>query len=100
LLFVSVGASTGGGGTVGDVRVLDGSGNLVASLRTDLGLTKFDPRGLLFTTGGNLLISDASDPILLATSADFQPVPEPGSIFLLAAGGALAAAPMVARRRR
>jgi hypothetical protein len=86
LLFVSVSGSGGGGGTLGDVMALDSNGQVVASLRTDLGLTSFNPRGLLFTDDGSLLISDTSDPILLATRADFQPVPEPGSLALLAAG--------------
>ena len=42
------------GAAVGDVRVLDGSGNHVASPRTVLGLARFDPRGLLFTADGKL----------------------------------------------
>jgi len=86
LLFVSVTGSDAGGGTLGDVVALDGSGNIVADLRQDLGLTKFDPRGLLFDDQGDLFISDASDAILLATAADFQlaGVPEPATLALAA----------------
>jgi len=88
LLFVSVSGSPGGGGTLGDVLALDNSGQIVASLRTDLGLQKFDPRGLYFVDNQHLLVSDASDPILLATPDAFQPsvVPEPTTFSLLGIG--------------
>jgi hypothetical protein len=94
LLFVSVSGSGGGGGTLGDVVALDPSGQVVASLRTDLGLVKFDPRGLLFRADDSLLISDTSDPILLASSADFQPTatPAPSSLVLMVSTGFLAIA--------
>lgn len=88
LLFVSTGASTSGGGTVGDIRAIDSAGHVVASLRSDLGLIKFDPRGMLFLSDGSLLINDASDPTLLATAQDFRllAVPEPGTWVLVVAG--------------
>jgi hypothetical protein len=88
LLFVSVSGSQYGGGTLGDVLALDSAGHVVASLRTNLDLDKFDPRGLYFTNDGNLLISDASDPIWIATPADFQTtaVPEPATMLLLGSG--------------
>ena len=52
---------------------------------------KLNPRGLLFQPGGELLINDASDPILLATPADFIPLgplatPEPNSFVMLLSG--------------
>ena len=80
LLFVSVSGSNTGGGTLGDVYGLDGSGNIVVSFRNSLGLTKFDPRGLTFIGNGQLLISDSSDPIYLADASNFAPaVPEASS---------------------
>jgi hypothetical protein len=86
LLFVSRSGSGGGGGTLGDVLALDSTGTVVASLRSDLGLVKFDPRGLFFTDDGALLISDTSDPIRIADAGAFQPVPEPNSVGILACG--------------
>lgn len=98
LLFVSVSGSAHGGGTLGDVVVLDSTGRVIARLRSTLGLEKFDPRGLYFTEAGQLLISDASDPIWLATRADFDVsmIPEPCTLVLLGIGVAGAAI----RRRR
>jgi hypothetical protein len=78
LLFVSVSGSQAGGGTLGDVLALDSTGTTVFSLRRDLGLTTFDPRGLLFTEAG-LLVSDASvGKILRITSEDFAFVDNDG----------------------
>jgi hypothetical protein len=101
LLFVSKSGSGGGGGTLGDVLALDSSGAVVAHLRSDLGLSKFDPRGLLFPGDGTLLISDTSDPIQIADAAAFQPptaVPEPSSMAILACG-LIALAVRCARKR-
>jgi hypothetical protein len=86
LLFVSVSGSSQGGGTLGDILALDFTGAIVASLRTNLGFTKFDPRGLYFTDGGQLVVSDASDPIWVATSEDFRVVPEPATLALFGLG--------------
>jgi hypothetical protein len=82
LLLVSVSGSFFGGGTLGDIWAFNSDGQMVATLKHTLGLTKFDPRGLYFE-GDNLLISDASDPIYIATSTDFQVVPIPPSIVLV-----------------
>ena len=82
LLLVSVSGSSFGGGTLGDIWAFNSDGQMVATLKHTLGLTKFDPRGLYFE-GDNLLISDASDPIYIATSTDFQVVPIPPSIVLV-----------------
>lgn len=89
LLFVSIRGSTTGGGTLGDVLAYNSSGTLVASLRTDLGLTSFDPRGLLFIPDPSnpnqteLLISDASSGrILLFTPTAFVTTPEPSTLSL------------------
>jgi hypothetical protein len=93
LLFVSVRGSTTGGGTLGDVLVYNSSGTLVASLRTDLGLNTFDPRGLLFIpdpsnpSQTDLLISDASvGQILLFAPGAFASTPEPSSLALGSVG--------------
>ena len=93
LLFVSVRGSTAGGGTLGDVLAYDSNGTVVASLRTDLGLTSFDPRGLLFIPDlsnpaqTDLLISDASSGrILLFAPPSFTVTPEPSGLALGTAG--------------
>jgi hypothetical protein len=82
-LFVSVSGSLTGGGTVGAVYVLDESGNIDRLLRLGNEFRKFDPRGMFFV-GDKILISDASDPILIASASDFDPVavPEPSSMVL------------------
>lgn len=89
LLFVSISGSTAGGGTLGDVVAIDSNGYVVQALKTDLGLTKFDPRGLLFTGDGKLLISDSSDPMYFATALDFQKVPEPTAAALVLMGSGI-----------
>jgi hypothetical protein len=85
LLLVSVSGSQFGGGTLGDIWAFNSDGQLVAALRDTLNLTKFDPRGLYFE-GDKLIISDATDPLWIATSADFQAVPIPPTVFLLGSG--------------
>jgi PEP-CTERM motif len=86
LLFVSVSGSISGGGTLGDIVALNSSGQIVYDLRKDLGLTKFDPRGLYFVDSQQLLVSDASDPIYSVSPPAFQAVPEPASLILLVLG--------------
>jgi hypothetical protein len=99
LLFVSVSGSGNGGGRLGDVYAVDSNGTVVESLRTDLGLTKFDPRGLLFRADGNLLLSDASDPVYLVSPRDFHVVtPEPSSLAVFAVGLGLIGLKTVRRR--
>ena len=100
LLFVSIRASTTGGGTLGDVLALNAHGTVVADLRTDLGLTAFDPRGLFFTSDDSLLIANTSDSahsVLLVTHADFQRVPE--DFFTLPWFGIVVAGMLLGARR-
>jgi hypothetical protein len=61
---------------------------MVAPLRTNLGLTSFDPRGFYFVDNHTLLLSDSSDGrILLIRTSDFgTAVPEPSTLLLLGIG--------------
>ena len=72
LLLVSVSGSPNGGGTFGALRAVDSSGAVVAHLRTGGVLAKFDPRGMVFTADGHILISDTSDPIYIASASRFH----------------------------
>jgi hypothetical protein len=100
LLFVSVRGSSSGGGTLGDIAVIDSSGQVIAHLRDNIGLTKFDPRGLYFPDNQTLIVSDTSDPILSVLPAAFEPVPEPSSVVLFALGTAGLAVAARGRVRR
>jgi hypothetical protein len=95
-LLVSVSATSQGGGSNGHLYVVNRWGQVVAQL--DTGAGAFDPRGFTFTDHGQeILISNTSDPILLATAADFVPfsaVPEIGpaalpAVISLLGGGVL-----------
>jgi|GEM_PF-3278972 len=100
VLLVSATDSQYGGG-LGTLLALNGEGSIVAYLKTGTDLLKFDPRGICITTDGNLLVSDASDPILFAQPDDFVKgdptvVPEPST---LAAFG-IGCISLLIRRRR
>ena len=73
LLLVSVSGSPNGLGYLGELLALDATGTIVAHLQVGSILAKFDPRGMLITSDGHLLVSDATDPILQATAHDFIP---------------------------
>jgi hypothetical protein len=73
LLLVSVTGSPNGGGAGGELVVLDATGATVGHLQVGGIRGKFDPRGILITGDGRLLVSDTSDPILMATAEDFIP---------------------------
>lgn len=96
VLLISVAGSSDSSGPLGDVLAIDASGDVVASLRVADDLAKFNPRGLLIVDD-QLLISDAADPIIMATASDFLPgrdanlIPEPAGLFLLSIGCVAAA---------
>lgn len=83
LLLLSVSGSVQGGGTLGALVALDSTGTVVAHLREGGVLSKFDPRGMVFTGDGHLLISDASDPIYIASAGDFIAGPAAGTVTAL-----------------
>jgi hypothetical protein len=83
LLLVSISGSVTGGGTLGALVALDSTGAVVAHLREGGILTKFDPRGMVFTADGHLLISDTSDPIYIASASDFIAGPAAGVLTAL-----------------
>ena len=89
MMFLSIASSNDNSGRFGAVDVIDQAGHDIATLVQGSDVDAFNPRGLLFLPGGQLLISDATpDPIYLATPGDFRSLqaPEPGSGLLLCAG--------------
>jgi hypothetical protein len=85
-LLVSVSGSQHGGGSLGAIVALDGLGQEVGILQLGTDVNHFDPRGMAFTSDNSLLVSDASDPILIFSASDFASVPEPTSLTLLGIG--------------
>jgi hypothetical protein len=79
-LLVSISASNFGGGQLGSVVALNGAGDIVGVLELGTQINAFDPRGITFIGNGQVLISDASDPIYVAAVADFKVVPEPATL--------------------
>ena len=75
LLLLSVSGSDQGGGTHGALVALNPNGTPVAHLKEGTDLAKFDPRGMIITPDGNLLVSDTSDPIYLVPPTAFIPGP-------------------------
>jgi hypothetical protein len=102
LLLVSVSGSNYGGGVLGALYALDETGTVVKALRVGSEFDKFDPRGFFFTDDGRILISDASDPILVATVDEFVDfvIPEPATSILALAAAAIATLRTWVRRRR
>lgn len=89
-LFVSISASSFGGGKLGSVVALNGAGDIVGTLLLGTEINAFDPRGITFIGNGNFLVSDASDPLYIASKADIVTVPEPATLAgVLVAGGAV-----------
>ena len=102
MLFLSIASSNDNTGLLGAVDAIDAFGNDVATLVKGSDMLKFNPRGLLFQPGGELLISDASDPIYLARPSDFRStqVPEPASVWLMLIGMSALVGQARQRRRR
>jgi hypothetical protein len=73
LLLVSVSGSGQGGGVLGELLALNSSGEIKGHLITGSVTIKFDPRGMILTNDGHVLISDTSDPIWIASPRDFAP---------------------------
>jgi hypothetical protein len=101
-LFVSIAAQNGGGGSTGEIDVLNAAGQTVAHYLEGDGATPLDPRGLLFTSPTSLLVANADPGIQELTPADFvsgSPVPEPSTWAMMMLGFAGLGALGFSRRR-
>jgi hypothetical protein len=96
-LFVSVSGSSQGGGTFGEIVVLNDDGTEVADFDQGTESTPLDPRGLYFSGPDTLLISNGDPEILSVSAGNFDAVPEPSSVLILSV--ALALLPMLAKRQ-
>ena len=77
-LFVSIAAQNGGGGSTGEIDVLDASGNTVAHYLVGGGSTPLDPRGLFFIDNATLLVANADPGVQqLAPSDSLRAPPSP-----------------------
>jgi hypothetical protein len=88
-LFVSIAAQNGGGGTTGEIDVLNAEGCTVAYYLVGDGATPLDPRGLFFVNDTTLLVANADPGIELLTPSDFvpgSPVPEPSTWAMMLIG--------------
>ena len=88
-LFVSIAAQNGGGGSSGEIDVLNAAGDTVAHYLEGDGETPLDPRGLLFIDPTRLLVANADPGIQLLTPADFRPgspAPEPSTWAMMLLG--------------
>jgi hypothetical protein len=72
LLLVSV-TGSGQGGGVFELLAFNSLGEIKGHLITGSVTSKFDPRGMILTGDGHILISDAADPIWIASPRDFAP---------------------------
>lgn len=89
-LFVSIAAQNGGGGTTGEIDVLDAAGVTVAHYIEGGDVAPLDPRGLFFVNDTTLLVANADPGIQLLTPSDFAPgspaVPEPSTWAMILLG--------------
>jgi hypothetical protein len=73
---------------IGCLFAVDGQGNVVKELVAGSDIGAYDPRGVFFAADGTILVSDVQGGrILSALPDDFQAVPEPVTLSLLALGG-------------
>jgi hypothetical protein len=88
-LFVSIAAQNGGGGSSGEIDVLNAAGDTVAHYLEGNGATPLDPRGLLFTSPTSLLVANADPGIQELAPSDFvggSPAPEPSTWAMMILG--------------
>jgi hypothetical protein len=88
-LFVSIAAQNGGGGSSGEIDVLNAAGDTVAHYLEGDGETPLDPRGLLFIDPRRLLVANADPGIEQLGPADFvggSPAPEPSTWAMIILG--------------
>jgi PEP-CTERM motif len=88
-LFVSIAAQNGGGGTDGEIDVLNAAGDTVAHYLVGSGATPLEPRGLFFANDTTLLVANADPSIQLLTPSDFvpgSPVPEASTWVMMVLG--------------
>jgi PEP-CTERM motif len=101
-LFVSIAAQNGGGGSTGEIDVLNGAGQTVAHYLEGGGATPLDPRGLLFTSPTSLLVANADPGVQELAPADFVggfPAPEPSTWAMMLLGFAGLSSIGFSRRR-
>jgi hypothetical protein len=103
-LFVSVSGSSDGGGSLGSVDIVNGSGGLVGELLEGTVGQPYDPRGLYFASNTQLLVGNAEPGEILSVTQDnftSTVTPEPSSVSLLSLGiCGIVALRMGARNRR
>jgi hypothetical protein len=88
-LFVSIAAQNGGGGSTGEIDVLNAAGQTVAHYLEGDGETPLDPRGLLFIDPTSLLVANADPGIQELAPSDFvggSPAPEPSTWAMMILG--------------
>lgn len=88
-LLVSIAAQNGGGGSSGEIDVLNSAGDTVAHYLEGNGEAPLDPRGMFFVDNTTLLVANADPGIQLLTPADFRsgsPAPEPSTWAMMLLG--------------
>ena len=99
-LLVSVAAVNGAGGVFGAVDVVNGQGNIVATLSQGALGAALNPRGLYFESNSQLLVANADPSIYSVSPSDFVAVPEPGTFGALSLALGIGAICFYRRSRR